>query len=303
MNPRKLTPSMSLLTAFEATGRHLSFTRAAEELGLTQSAVSRQVQALEQTLGLDLLHRHGRQLELTAVGALYLRELAAGLGRIRSATLQALAHQSGQGSLHLAVLPTFGSKWLMPRLADFHASHPGIMIHLHSRIAPPDFTGNELDAAICAGTGVSPWPDLTSHALQAEHLVVIASPTLMPADLPVTPAAITVYPLLSIATRPEAWSEWFDQQALEHKRMRMGPSFELTGHLIQAVIAGLGVGLVPLVLVAEELSSGQLRQLSAPLLSQRNYFLAYPHRNENLPSLQTFRNWLLQDFPARDTKA
>lgn len=301
MNPRKLTPSMSLLTAFEASGRHLSFTRAAEELGLTQSAVSRQVQALEQTLGLNLLVRHGRQIELTAVGALYLRELAAGLGRIRSATLQALAHESGQGSLHLAVLPTFGSKWLMSRLADFHAQHPGIMIHLHSRIAPPDFNASDLDAAICAGSGTAPWPDLRAHALQAEQFVVIASPATVPSAQHATPADILAYPLLSITTRPEAWSEWFDKHGLEHRRMRMGPSFELTGHLIQAVTAGLGVGLVPQVLVTEELASGQLVQLFEPVQSRRNYFLVYPARNEHLPSLQTFRNWLLQDFAAPET--
>lgn len=176
---------MSLLTAFEASGRHLSFTRAAEELGLTQSAVSRQVQALEQTLGINLLTRHGRQIELTAVGALYLRELAAGLGRIRSATLQALAHESGQGSLHLAVLPTFGSKWLMPRLADFHAQHPGIMIHLHSRIAPPDFNASELDAAICAGSGAAPWP--TCAPMRCKPSTLSSLPALTPFLLPARP--------------------------------------------------------------------------------------------------------------------
>ncbi len=119
MNTRRLTPSMSLLLAFEAAARHGSFTKAADELALTQSAVSRQVQALEAQLEVELFKRDGRRIELTTAGALYQHELAAALGRIRSATLQTIAHKAEGGTLHLAVLPTFGSKWLLPRMNDF----------------------------------------------------------------------------------------------------------------------------------------------------------------------------------------
>ena len=138
MNYRHLTPSMSLLLAFEAAARHESYTRAALELSLTQSAVSRQVQALEQQLGLTLFRREGRQVQLTDVGRLYQREMSDALGRIRSATLQALAYQSGSGTLRLATLPTFGSKWLLPRLHDFYKTHPGMLVHINSRIEAID---------------------------------------------------------------------------------------------------------------------------------------------------------------------
>src|SRR5512141_2816207 len=133
MNPRRLTPSMSWLVAFESAARHLSFTRAAEEVSLTQRAVSRHVQALEGLLEVALFRREGRQIELTGVGEMYLRELRGGLQRIRNASLQAIAYRSGGGSIHLASLPTFASKWLMPRLTEFYASHPDVLVHIHSR--------------------------------------------------------------------------------------------------------------------------------------------------------------------------
>ena len=174
MNYRHLTPSMSLLLAFEAAARHESYTRAAAELSLTQSAVSRQVQALEQQLGLTLFRREGRQVQLTDVGRLYQRELSEALGRIRSATLQALAYQSGVGTLRLATLPTFGSKWLLPRLHAFYSAHPGMLVHIHSRIEAINFDTSEIDAAI--GVASHDLPGLICHRLHAEELVVILPP-------------------------------------------------------------------------------------------------------------------------------
>src|SRR5476649_939223 len=115
MNSRRLTPSMSCIVAFEASARHLSFTRAAIELSLTQSAVSRQVQILESLLGVDLFRREGRHIVLTEVGSTYLREMTGVLQRVRNASLQAIAYRAGPDSLHLAVSPTFANQWLMPR--------------------------------------------------------------------------------------------------------------------------------------------------------------------------------------------
>lgn len=292
MNPRKLTPSMSLLVAFDAAARHQSFTRAAEELSLTQSAVSRQVQALEALLEVNLFRREGRRIVLTAIGATYQHELSSALGRIRSATLQAIAFQSGGGSLHLAVLPTFGSKWLLPRLDRFYSEHPGMLIHIHTRIGGTDFASSELDAAICVGEG--PFPGQVAHRLLAEELLVVASPRLFPKASALRPQDISGQLLLNVTTRPEAWGQWFEQQGLAHRTMRIGPGFELTSHLIQAVVAGIGIGLVPRVLAESELASGSLISLFAPMPSPRGYYLVYPKRNELLPSLTAFREWLLR---------
>src|SRR5258708_39629706 len=149
MHPRRLTPSMSLLVAFEAAARHLSFTRAADELSLTQSAISRQVAALEALLEVTLFRREGRQITLTEGGAKYQRELSGALQRIRSASLQAMAFREGRGSLHLAALPTFASKWLIPRLKHFYHKQHQVLINLHSRLGQLDLERAGMDVVIC----------------------------------------------------------------------------------------------------------------------------------------------------------
>ena len=300
MNPRRLTPSMSVLVAFEAAARHCSFTKAADELSLTQSAVSRQVQALEALLGVDLFNREGRRIELTAAGALYQHELSAALGRIRSATLQTSAFSSGGGTLHLAVLPTFGSKWLLPRMNDFYTRHPDIVVHIHSRIMHADLASaaGDMNAIIVAGSG--PWPGFISHKLLTEKLVVVASPAALPEYRAMTPADLAAsHSLLNVVSRPNAWSDWFERHALDHRMMRSGPGFELTAHLIQAVVAGIGIGLVPRILVQDEIRAGTLVTLFEPMESGRGYYLAYANRYQNLPSLMAFSEWL-QSLPFPD---
>lgn len=304
MNPRRLTPSMSLLIAFEAAARHCSFTKAGEELSLTQSAVSRQVQALEAQLMVELFKRDGRKIELTSAGALYQYELAAALGRIRSATLQTIAHKSEGATLNLAVLPTFGSKWLLPRMHDFYAKNPNCVVHVHSRIVGPDLSpdANGMNAIICAGDGH--WPGHIAHPLVMEKLVLIASPKALPAYAEISLQDIVQQSLLGVVSRPHAWSDWFEKNELDHHSMRPGPSFELTAHLIQAVAAGIGIALVPRILVQDEINSGELVALFQPMASGRNYYLVYATRYQNLPSLNAFKDWLLsQPFPDGLTKA
>lgn len=298
MNPRRLTPSMSLLVAFEAAARHCSFTKAAEELALTQSAVSRQVQTLEVQLEIELFRREGRKIELTAAGALYQHELTAALGRIRSATLQTISYRNDGGPLNLAVLPTLGSKWLLPRMHEFYAKHPNILVHIHSRIIREDVqsSAHDMNAIICVGSG--DWPGFISHQLLTEKLVVVASPVALPEYRSMSPRDVVEHSLLNVVSRPSAWSDWIDSHSIDHKMMRAGPSFELTAHLIQAVSAGIGIGLVPEILVQDELKSGELVALFEPMESGRSYYLIYANRYQNLPSLRVFSAWLLSlPFP------
>jgi DNA-binding transcriptional LysR family regulator len=290
MNPRRLTPSMSLLVAFEAAARHLSFTRAAAELALTQSAVSRQVQALEALLDVSLFRREGRHIELTAVGAMYLRELGGALHKIRKASLQALAYRSGGGSLQLAALPTFASKWLMPRLNDFMSAHPGILVHVHSRIGHFDLERSGMDAAI--GVSEAPWPGVQAHRLIDETLLPVISPAL--AKTVRSASCISEHLLLQVANRPDVWDQWFATYEVPESRMRFGPQFELTSHLLQAVAAGVGVGLVPSFLVEEEIRTGVLAlAVDLPLKSGMSYYLFVEPSRAELPPLATFKNWLL----------
>lgn len=301
MNPRRLTPSMSLLLAFEASARHLSFTRAAAELALTQSAVSRQVQALEELLEVALFRREKRRIVLTEAGRGYQKELAAALQRIRSASLQAISHRTGRGAFHLAALPTFTAKWLMPRLHRFYARHPGILVHLHSRVTRFDLDLAGIDAVIAVGDG--DWPGLVPHRLMNEQVIPVISPEIAARQNMRKPADLVQHVLLQVAARPAVWQRWFEAHGLPVRSMRWGAQFELTTHLIQAVASGLGVGLLPTFLVEDELRQGVL----APALDEEfstgagYFFLASPDKLA-IPAVAAFRDWLLDESAAGESQ-
>lgn len=292
MNPRTLTPSMSLLLAFEASARHQSYTRAAEELSLTQSAVSRQVQALEELLEVRLFLRNGRRIELTDVGRMYMRGVGGAIASIRNATMQAIAYRPGSGILNLAVLPTFGARWLMPRLHSFYAANSSVIVHMHSRIGHFDLETAGMDAVI--GVGSRELPGLISRSLLEEELVLVASPALLERHPVESAHDLDSLLLLRVATRPNVWREWFDACNVKPRGSHLGPTFELTSHLIQAVETGIGVGLVPRCLVENELQSGKLVvPFEFPYFSGLSYFFAYPANKAELPSVTAFRDWLL----------
>jgi LysR family glycine cleavage system transcriptional activator len=293
MNRRARVPSISLLEAFEAAARHSSFTRAAHELHLTQSAVSRQVQSLEALLEVALFLRAGRSIRLTEIGAAYAREVRSALDQIRNATAQAIAFRTGVGSLHLAILPTFGSKWLLPRLNDFQQRHPGVLVHIHSRIGTFDVGLSSMDAAITAGEG--PWPGLIVHPLLEDDRVLIASPTLLAQTTLMKPEDLYNHVLLGVSTRPQAWQDWFVERGLALRKLRQGTLFEFTAHLIQAVIVGMGVGLVTRVLIEEECRQGSLTvPFCDPKPSRHRYCLVHPPEKDRFPPLVAFRSWLLE---------
>lgn len=301
MNIHRLVPSMSMLLAFDAAARHHSFTRAADELSLTQSAVSRQIQALERLLEVELFERQGRHIRPTEVGGMYARDIAPALARISGASARVGAFRKGVSSLNLAILPTLGERWLMPGLEAFYRLHPGVMLHLHTRIGEYDITESGMDAAI--NVGVEPWPGLISHPLVDEEMVLIASPDVLVRQPIREPADIVDHLLLQIAVRSEAWHQWFTAQGLPLGYMRLGPHFEFTAHMIQAVTAGIGIALVARCLVEEELRDGRLTiPLAAGLDSQRRYYLLYPPEKADFPPLATFRDWLLaRDKPIGGT--
>jgi DNA-binding transcriptional LysR family regulator len=303
MNYRKLTPSMSLLLAFEASARHQSFTRAAEELSLTQSAISRQVQTLEAMLGVALFVREGKRITPTDAGRAYMTEVAAALTLIRNATLQVLAPDALSQRLRVATLPTFGAKWLLPRLHRLYQMHPNLQIDLHSRIEEVDFATAPLDAAITVGDGR--WPNVIAHRLYAEELILVGTPVAFAAigkrrrkaipPIRPTAAMLASLMLLTVSSFPDARREWCGHFGLPPDALRVGPSFELTSHLTQAVIAGIGVGLVPRMLVEEEIKDGRLISPFDPVPSSRSYYFVYPERVRNHSALVGFREWLLNE--------
>jgi DNA-binding transcriptional LysR family regulator len=192
----------------------------------------------------------------------------------------------------LAVLPTFGSKWLLPRLHGFYAQHTSVQLHIHSRIGRVDLDKSGMDAFI--GVGDGHWPGSTSHLLLNEELVPIISPELA-ASAPVTSAAeLCSHLLLQVTARPDTWAQWFHARGVTPSRMRLGPEFELTSHLIQAVAAGIGVGLVPRYFINDEIAAGTIAvAVDDSLPGNLGYYLVYPTDRSAYPPLVAFRDWLL----------
>jgi DNA-binding transcriptional LysR family regulator len=289
---RRKIPSIEALEAFEAAARHLSFTRAADELALTQSAVGRQVVLLEEFLGVPLFNRIKKRLNLTEVGEIYATEIREDLNRIEKHTLAAMAHQGTGGVLELAVIPTFATRWLIPRLPQFYAKHNDITLNLTTRAEPFLFTGTPFDAAIHFGTPV--WPGTVAVHLFGEEMVPVTSPALLGNATSLPPDRLQQFTLLQQSARPDAWRQWFAEAGIHDCNSMKGPRYELFSMLVEAARAGLGVALVPRFLVANELADGVLRIVcDLSLRSERGYYLVYPETKQSSALVHAFKEWLL----------
>lgn len=291
----KYLPSLSALRAFEAASRHLSFTKAANELDVTQSAISRQMRAMEDMLGLRLFERTGHGLVLTEAGSIYADKIRNKLQDIETATLELLAYRGQGGELTIACLPTLGARWLVPRLNRFTAAHPEILIHIVTKIEPCDFQREEIDAAFYFGEGA--WPDALTDPLMPEYIAPLGHPDLFDAlKKEGLQNLLKKLPLLQATSRPDIWSHWFAEIGLDHPHPHMGPRFEHFHMVIRAAASKMGIALLPRLLVEEELASGQLALLDRqPVKSRGNYHFAYPQNKRANPNLQTFRNWVIRE--------
>ncbi len=289
---RRLVPSLAALVAFEASARLGSFTRAAEELNLTQGAISRQIKLLEDQLGITLFERVRQRIIITEAGAYYAGEIRQTLDRFAAATAQAISFRTAGGILRLGLLPTFGTKWLIPRLPDFFARHRSVTINFSSHIRQVDFQRDFLDAAVHFGE--AEWPGVVLHRLFGEELIPVASPKLIKREKIRKPEDLKQGTLLVQATRPEAWTNWFERVGLTAVEPPSMLVFEQFAMVLQAAIAELGVALVPKLLVKEEIASGELVELfDQSIIDSKAYFLAYPRERANYPPLVAFRDWLL----------
>lgn len=289
---RRRIPSTAALICFEAAARHESFTKASTELFLTQGAVCRQIANLEDFLDVRLFRRSKRGVKLTEAGLSYSRRVAAQLDAVERETL-AVMGQQGASTLELAVVPTFGTQWLLPRLKDFQRCHPQITVNLTNRTRPFLFADTDFDAAIYFGDG--DWPGTQTCRLMEEHPVPVCSPVLMEGGLALAPARIAELALLQQSTRPYAWRQWFASLELNVARDLGGPRYELFSMLAQAAVHQMGLALIPPFLIQRELNEGSLVIANAHTLSNtKAYYLAVPDRHRELASLKIFREWLLQ---------
>jgi LysR family glycine cleavage system transcriptional activator len=289
MISRKYLPSMTLLLTFEVCARLQKFTAAAQELSLTQSAVSRQIKALEEAVGASLFTRNRQNVKLTPAGEVYATEVREALRAIGSSTLR-LRADPGAGSLTLAILPTLGTLWLAPLLPDFMHSNPGVTLNLVTKLDLFDLDAEGIHAAI--HYGAADWPQAELDLLFGETVVPACSPG-MKADLGFSTAAdLQALPLLHLKSRPRAWNDWF----VEHGVTHAGPAgivIDQFATVTQAACAGLGVALLPEFLIRSELARGNLVaavDLQCP--SVGSYYLACASSQTRYPPLRAFREWL-----------
>lgn len=291
-------PSLTALRAFEAAARQGSFARAADELNITPAAISQQVRLLEEHLGVLLFARRARSVTLTAVGASYARELGIALDRIASAS-ERVRSADRSGTLTISTTPSFALKWLLPRLADFQASHPELDVRLSTSNALADFRTQDIDIAIRYGRGR--WAGLSSSLLARTTLLPVASPRLKesgnPIDAPSDLAHHTILHLLN-----DNWPEWLAAAGVPELDLQRGPRYSDIGIMMQAAIEGHGVALGQSLLVKDDLATGRLVELfGLRIPAGAAYYLVGPTGSLKRPKVRAFHAWLVDALDdARD---
>jgi DNA-binding transcriptional LysR family regulator len=296
---RRKLPSIQALICFESAAKHASFTKAAQELSLTQGAVSRQVSSLEEMLGESLFKRDRHGMQLTHAGESYYKNISMRLHGLERDTLDIMGGNGLGNNLTIAAVPTFASKWLIPRLPNFSKLHPNTHIHIETRTRAFMFNDSGLDAAIYAGTPdqVTQWAGTQATKLFDEEVIPVCSPSLLKSNRQLTPEQISQMPLLQQSTRPEAWRQWFNAQGLDPAQSMAGPRYEQFSMQVAAAQCGLGVSLMPTILVTGELADGQLVVACNRTLSGlRAYYFVQPQSALQLEASVQFKKWLSQQF-------
>ena len=297
---RRLMPDLSTLQSFESAARHGSFTRAALELNLTQSAVSRQIKDLESQLGLLLFERVRQRAVLSDAGRRFLPEARRLLAQTEEMMVRAIAGADAPAMLSVATLPTFGSRWLTPRLPAFLAAHPGTLVNIGSRSEPFDFERESFDLAIHYGQPV--WAHAACTFLCNEQVVPVASPQLLAGEAPRSPEHLVRLPLLHLATRPRLWSQWLASCGVDAQDFYRGNRFDQFAMVIEAAVAGLGFALLPLYLIESELASGRLGIVfDRPMPTENSYYVVAPEGKREHPLGLAFTAWLMSQV-SRDPR-
>ena len=292
MNAR--LPSLNGLRAFEAAARHLSFTRAASELNVTQTAISHQIKRLEDELGIRLFVRNNRSLELTPQARDYLPLVRAAFDDLRLAT-ERLVRKSDGKVLTVSTIASLAAKWLLPRLSTFQEAHPGIDVRITTSSSLVDFTSGDVDAAIRYGRGH--WPGVRAQWLMADELFPVCSPALLNGDKPLRcPEDLARYTLLhSSGGYDDDWRLWLTAAGLPANISKQpGLTFDLTFMTVQAAIDGIGVAIGRTSFVQDDIAKGRLVvPFKIALPADAGYYLVSPEGVPDPQKLRLFREWLL----------
>ncbi|UVL89194.1 LysR family transcriptional regulator [Pseudomonas sichuanensis] len=292
---KRLVPSMTALQCFEAAARHLSFTRAAEELHLTQSAVSKQVAQLEEMLRHHLFLRIRRRLQLTPAGSLYLAEVNKILTQVDMSSRYVQTYGTQTEVLKVATQPSFGVRWLIPHLKGFGKRHPNIHLDIRNEMEPFALLQGSADVVFFYGQGT--WPGATCVELFGEEVVPVCAPELLQGRTLADAGALADLVLLQSASRPEAWHEWFLEQGLHTDNSYHGPRFDTFYMALSAAQSGCGVALVPRYLVARELAGGSLVMAwDHAMKSNGAHYLAYAEHAAEVPKVRALVEWVREQL-------
>lgn len=298
---RWLPASMSALRAFEAAARLSSFTKAAAELNVSQSAVSHGVRELETHLGTKLFVRDGRRLILTETAGIYLRYVQDGLNRLRAGDVALIDPLRSARVLTVSVSPSFAAKWLVPRLGAFSAEHPDLDLRISANARHVDFADGEIELAVRHGNG--DWPSLRAVQLCAESLYPVCSTALLPGAPPRRPSDLKSRVLIHHRD-VEPWRTWLESFGIKWTEdFARGPVLNEMSLVIDAAVAGQGIALARSALVARDIAEGRLmRPMSEAVPASYAYWIVCKPQDANLPKIRRFRDWLLAEA-ARDTDA
>ena len=293
---RRSLPPLNALRTFDAAARHQSFTRAAEELCVTQGAVSHQVKALEIQLGLQLFKRKRNGLLITEAGHDYLAVVRDVFDRLELATDRLLQRQRS-GTITVSTSPDFAAKWLVSRLGRFAEAYPEIELKLAALMHRVDFAREDVDLAIRHGDGQ--WPELDAVNLSAEELFPVCSPSLLTSHGGLhVPEDVLRFPLLHLDDRYD-WSCWLEAAGASGEGPLPGPILNHASMLIDAAIDGQGIALARTLLAAPDLIAGRLvRPFQAAIPLRNTYWIVCPKATRALPKIVAFRDWLLEEVAA-----
>ena len=292
-------PPLNALRAFEAAGRHLSFSKAAAELNVTPAAISQQVRALEDHLGMPLFRRLNRALLLTDAGQLGLPAVSEGFERLADA-VDAIKGSEDSNALAVSVSPSVAAKWLMPRLDRFYREHPEVDLRIDATSTVADFGADGIDVAIRYGPGE--YPGMRVDILMAEEVFPVCSPALLEGDAPLREVSdLARFPLLHLAwvSQDESWPDWrmwLAAAGYPEIDTTRGPRFVQFGMAVEAAIKGMGVALGSTAVVADDLASGRLvKPFDLTLAPPFKYYLVCPERTADRPIIAAFRDWILRE--------
>ncbi len=260
-------------------------------MNITQSALSRQIQGLEDNVKQLLFTRAKQRVKLTAAGKTLIAELSPQLEQLEATFLKIRSHDNHDGALNIGVYPTLGSRWLMPKIIELAQQQPGLMLNTITYLSNAEIDPNVIDVAIIQGD--APSKGYRSDYLMAETLVAVAAPHFL--DEPVSdPAELLTYRILQHTTRPLSWEIWFQDQDCILPHHIIGPMFNQFEMLIDAVKAGHGIAVIPLVLVQRELSEGKLTKAHAHEATPASaYYLLTPERKVGIQKIERLRKWLV----------